>query len=120
MPASRPPRLALNRATHKIDDRHEEATTRAHDLADLHHQLKPATTLGRGAPTQQRSTKRVPANRGAIRLLDPAARNASPLVRTAASSAETPRTESRTPPVVDAYRPPHDAVRHRRVWASRR
>ena len=60
MAASRSPRLALSRAANNVGDRDQEETTLAqHRLADLHHQLQPAVTVGRGVPIQQRDTQRV-------------------------------------------------------------
>ena len=58
MTASRSPRLALSRAAHNsATGTRKGAPSRSH-LADLHHQLQPAATVGRGVPIQQRGTQR--------------------------------------------------------------
>ncbi len=44
----------------QLGDRDQEGSTLAQPhVADLHHQLQPAVTVGRGVPIQQRDTQRV-------------------------------------------------------------
>ena len=60
MAASRSPRLALSRAAHtSVTGTQEEGTLAQPYVADLHQQLQPAVTVGRGVPMQQRDTQRV-------------------------------------------------------------
>ena len=59
MAASRSPRLALSRAAHNSATGTRKGARSRSQVADLHHQLQPAVTVGRGVPMQQRDTQRV-------------------------------------------------------------
>ena len=92
MAASRSPRLALSRAAHNVGDRDQEGSTLAQKhVADLHHHLQPAVTVGRGVPIQQRDTQRVLGQAqcaivaGSLRAVC----TASSIARTAESSARS-------------------------------
>ena len=71
----------------QLGDRDQEGTTLAQPVADLHNELQPAVTVGRGVPIQQRDTQRVRPRSVRIVAGRSAVCTASSLARTAESSA---------------------------------